>query len=249
MPGRVASNPHKRVLTESTKGNQNPVMPSPDSKKRKLNGALPNGKFQSSPAAMKSKLGSSQPKSRFETEVLEKLTQDINGLKENNSEKDQQWERPSLEGFDEKRDSLCFQQIDAEEGTLHGGKKTVKLFGVTEVSAINLAAKLVLIVTDWPLRSAPCHRLPPLPLCCCPCFLRPKRLSGFQSILRDPDRPTPARDPFRANGYAREFVWISGQPEEPVPQNYGERPKTYQSVADDYRKRRRELQRIVERRS
>lgn len=81
------------------------------------------------------KLGSSQPrKSQFEEEVLEKLTQDISGLKENNSEKDQQWERPRLENFEPSRDSICFQQIEAEEGTLHGGRATIKLFGATEVS-------------------------------------------------------------------------------------------------------------------
>ena len=76
---------------------------------------------------------SSQPKSQFEEEVLEKLTQDISGLKRNNSEKDQQWRRPSLDDFDPSADSLVFQQIEAEEGTLHGGKTTVKLFGTTEV--------------------------------------------------------------------------------------------------------------------
>jgi len=79
-------------------------------------------------------MGSSQPKSQFETEVLEKMTQDISGLKENNAEKDQQWDRPSLAGFDAKRDVLRFQSIDIEEGTLHGGKVTLKMFGVSEVS-------------------------------------------------------------------------------------------------------------------
>ncbi|KKY17429.1 putative dna polymerase delta catalytic subunit [Phaeomoniella chlamydospora] len=143
MPGRTVDNPHKRVLTESTKAN-NSILPSSDAKKRKLNGDLPNGKFRSSPAGPKSKLASSQPKSQFETEVLEKLTQDISGLKQNNSEKDQQWERPPLDGFDEQRDSLCFQQIDAEEGTLHGGKTTVKLFGVTETGH-----SVLLHVTDF----------------------------------------------------------------------------------------------------
>lgn len=81
-------------------------------------------------------LGSSQPKSHFEEEVLEKLTQDISGLKKKNSEKDQQWDRPDLSDFDEKRDNLIFQQIEAEEGTLHGGKTTVKLFGCTEVFGV-----------------------------------------------------------------------------------------------------------------
>lgn len=78
-------------------------------------------------------MGSSQPKSHFETEVLEKMTQDISDLKRSNTERDQQWDRPSLDDFDEKRDSLCFQQIEIEEGTLHGGQVTLRLFGVSEV--------------------------------------------------------------------------------------------------------------------
>jgi DNA polymerase delta subunit 1 len=54
-------------------------------------------------------------------------------LRKNNSEKDQEWARPSLTTFNSQTDSLCFQQIECEEGTLHDGKATVKLFGVTEV--------------------------------------------------------------------------------------------------------------------
>ena len=80
----------------------------------------------------KGKVGSSQP-SHFESEVLEKMTQDMGKLRKNNSEKDQVWARPGLEDFSAERDSLCFQQIECEEGTLHDGKATVKLFGVTEV--------------------------------------------------------------------------------------------------------------------
>ena len=133
MPGTLLQ-PPKRVLAESTKANQNAMAVTPNAaKKRKLDSDTPNGKFKSPHNGLKTKLRSSQPKSQFESEVLEKLTQDINGLKENNSEKDQQWERPALNDFNEKRDTLCFQQIEAEEGTLHGGKVTVKLFGVTEV--------------------------------------------------------------------------------------------------------------------
>lgn len=79
-------------------------------------------------------MGSSQPKSQFETEVLEKMTQDISDLKHNNAEKDQQWDRPALENFDPQKNSLRFQQIEVEEGTLHGGRVALKLFGVTEVS-------------------------------------------------------------------------------------------------------------------
>lgn len=84
---------------------------------------------------------SSQPKSQFESEVLEKLTQDIGDLKKSNSERDQQWRRPSLDGFNPDEDSLCFQQIEAEEGVIHGGKPTVKLFGVTEVSHLNVVTE------------------------------------------------------------------------------------------------------------
>lgn len=62
------------------------------------------------------------------------MTQDMAGLKKNNSEKDQDWARPRLGDFNPETDNLCFQQIEAEEGTLHGGKTTVKLFGVTEAS-------------------------------------------------------------------------------------------------------------------
>lgn len=120
------------VLANSTNNHQN-LLPSPSkSRKRRYDGTpisnitpkRPNGKH----------FGSSQPKSQFEEEVLDKLTQDINGLKNKNSEKDQQWSRPPLDDFDPTIDSLCFQQIEAEEGTLHGGKTTIKLFGATEVS-------------------------------------------------------------------------------------------------------------------
>jgi DNA polymerase delta subunit 1 len=135
MPGRVLQAP-KRVLNDST-NTHNGVKSPPSAKKRKLNG-YPNGNMPSSQHGadrFRSKLGSSQPKSQFETEVLEKMTQDINGLKEKNAETDQQWDRPPLDDFSEKKDSLCFQQIEIEEGTLHGGKVTLKLFGVSEVSS------------------------------------------------------------------------------------------------------------------
>lgn len=106
----------------------------PSSKKRRLEplSSSPASRLNSSQPAPGSKLGSSQPKSAFESEVLEKLSQDISELKQKNSEKDQSWERPAVVDFEPKRDSLIFQQIEAEEGTLHGGKATVKLFGVTE---------------------------------------------------------------------------------------------------------------------
>lgn len=66
------------------------------------------------------------------------MTQEMADLKKNNSEKDQQWDRPSLGDFNAKEDPICLQQIEVEEGTLHGGKATVKLFGVTAVSAVLL---------------------------------------------------------------------------------------------------------------
>ena len=136
MPAAVLK-PQKRVLADSTKINGNANhLPSPSSaKKRKLDiASSPATKLRAPQQGVKGQQGSSQPKSQFEEEVLEKLTQDINGLKQKNSEKDQQWDRPGLDDFDEQRDGLCFQQIEAEEGTLNGGRTTVKLFGVTEVS-------------------------------------------------------------------------------------------------------------------
>ena len=131
----VTMTPRKRVLGDCTKSyrNGNVLPPSSSAKKRKLNTGFKSTDL-SGQAAVHGKFGSSQPKSQFEEEVLEKLTQDISGLKKKNSEKDQQWDRPGLEDFDAKNDTLCFQQIDAEEGTLHGGRTAVKLFGVTEAS-------------------------------------------------------------------------------------------------------------------
>jgi DNA polymerase delta subunit 1 len=127
--------PQKRAFGEASSARSNiPATPASD-KKRKLEPptSSPAARFKSSQNGPKGKLGSSQPKSHFEAEVLEKLTSDMNELKQNNSEKDQQWERPGLGIFNPQVDNLCFQQIEAEEGTLHGGKATVKLFGVTSV--------------------------------------------------------------------------------------------------------------------
>ncbi|KAL9067126.1 MAG: hypothetical protein Q9161_007118 [Pseudevernia consocians] len=138
--------PPKKALADSTKAhrNVNPTILSPKTaKRRKIEvGSSPSKKLKLSQNSLKN--GSSQPKSQFEEEYLEKLTQDISGLKQQNSEKDQQWDRPSLDDFDEERDSLCFQQIEAEEGTLHGGRTTVKLFGVTETGH-----SVLLHVTDF----------------------------------------------------------------------------------------------------
>ena len=175
MPAAVLK-PQKRVLGDSTKAYSNPkvTLPSPSAaKRRKIEaGSSPKKKFQGSQNA--AKLGSSQPKSQFEEEVLEKLTQDISGLKQQNSEKDQQWDRPSLHGFDEGKDSLCFQQIEAEEGTLHGGRTAIKLFGVTEVKPPYIRFKKFeadSATSERSLRATACHRLPPLPLCRSSCIL------------------------------------------------------------------------------
>jgi DNA polymerase delta subunit 1 len=124
--------PQKRVLGD-TVNNPNGILNSASAlKKRKLDNE-PSVQFTPSSQIARRKVGSTQPqKSQFEEEVLEKLTQDIGDLKENNSEKDQQWERPPLGEFDEKKENVCFQQIDAEEATLMG-KPAIRLFGVTEV--------------------------------------------------------------------------------------------------------------------
>lgn len=126
--------PNRREFGEATVARQNVDVNASNLKKRKLEALqTPGQRFNSSQNGPKGKMGSSQP-SHFESEVLEKMTQDMGTLRENNSEKDQQWDRPSMKDFNANTDNLIFQQIEAEEGTLHGGKATVKLFGVTEVS-------------------------------------------------------------------------------------------------------------------
>jgi DNA polymerase delta subunit 1 len=138
MPTATTITSSKRILGDATNVRRNVPGPSPNSaKKRKfdaLSARLNRPRALAPPDGLHGKFGSSQPKSQFEEEVLDKLTQGMSELKEKNSEKDQQWARPSLDDFDENRDSLCFQQIEAEEGILNGGKTTVKLFGVTEVN-------------------------------------------------------------------------------------------------------------------
>ncbi|KAF2743478.1 catalytic subunit DNA polymeras-like protein delta [Sporormia fimetaria CBS 119925] len=126
----VAALPAKRVLADSTQNRTN-LQTSPRSAKRaklehqgKHNGkAVKNGNGA---------FGSSQPKSQFEEEVLERLSQDMVSLKHTNTENDQQWSRPQLHNFDPKRENLCFQQIEVEEGAFSGGRTAIKLFGVTE---------------------------------------------------------------------------------------------------------------------
>ena len=137
MAAAVQKTSMKRLLGDATNTRAN-QQPSPHSAKKlkfdhtaTKNGRLPvlnaNGSF-----------GSSQPKSRFEEEVLEKISQDITNLKQTNTEKDQQWARPPLtHDWSDGTKSLVFQQIEAEDGVLNGGKTTVKLFGVTEVAFLH----------------------------------------------------------------------------------------------------------------
>lgn len=129
MPSTIL--PQKRAFGEASNARRNIPATPLSSKKQRLEA------FSSSPAGQVSssqnKLGSSQPKSTFESDVLEKLSQDISDLKHNNTEKDQSLQRPPVAaGFSPRTDNLIFQQIEAEEGTLHGGQTTVKLFGVTD---------------------------------------------------------------------------------------------------------------------
>lgn len=162
MPGVVSRTPAKRVLAETTNTAHN-IKASPHSaKKRKLESPK---KFRK-PAGPNGALGSSQPKSQFEEEVLEKLSQNIDGLRKNNQEKDQQWARPSLADFNPDGDNLIFQQIEVEEGTLHGGKAALKLFGVTEVSGDTTRVRtcLLIIAPERSFSPPPCYRLPALSL-------------------------------------------------------------------------------------
>jgi DNA polymerase delta subunit 1 len=132
MPGTVQRAPAKRTLTEASNNRAN-VQASPRSAKKLKIG---NGSTNGGPPVKTANrsFNASQPApSQFE-QTLEKMTQDIEMLKANNTEKDQQWSRPPLPAdFSEVTQNLVFQQIEAEEGVLNGGKTTVKLFGVTEV--------------------------------------------------------------------------------------------------------------------
>jgi DNA polymerase delta subunit 1 len=136
MPAAIQKTPHKRLLSDATNTRANHQASPRSAKKLKFdNGSSQNGRktIQVGPHGS---FNSSQPaKSRFEEEVLEKMSQDLTNLKQTNTEKDQHWSRPPLtEDWEDGTHSLCFQQIEAEEGQLNGGKTTVKLFGVTEVS-------------------------------------------------------------------------------------------------------------------
>lgn len=241
MPAAVFK-PPKRVLGDSTntQRNVNSALPSPKSaKRRKLDNGSSPSKLKLSQNGPSSKFGSSQPKSQFEEEVLEKLTQDVGGLKKKNAEKDQQWERPGLDDFDENTDSLCFQQIEIEEGTLPGGKTTLKLFGVTEVGQPRDWRIHINPVPDWSFGPSACHRLSPLSLHCCSGVLHKARLRKLSNLPRLSVGYTSAGDKIRTDGSSREFDEVSRQSKESVPQNYGDRSKAHQQSPFDARKRRK----------
>jgi len=80
--------PQKRILGDTSNTRRNLLSSPASTKKRKLDPiSSPAARFKSSQNGPKGKIGSSQP-SQFESE-LEKMTQDIAGLKEHNSEKSQ----------------------------------------------------------------------------------------------------------------------------------------------------------------
>ncbi|KAJ4354904.1 DNA-directed DNA polymerase delta [Ascochyta clinopodiicola] len=129
MVGPVMKTPAKRALAEAS---SNRVNASPRSAKKLK---VENGNTTKGPPVKKANgpFNSSQAgPSQFE-DTLEKMTQDIESLKTKNTERDQQWKRPPLpEDFSEMTSKVVFQQIEAEESVLNGGKPAVKLFGVTE---------------------------------------------------------------------------------------------------------------------
>lgn len=150
--------PAKRALKDATNTAQHLATQLPSAKKRKLDRASSGIR---APWGDENAL-SSQPKSQFE-EQLEKLTPNISNLKSSNAEQDQKWQRPPLDDFDPASDKLCFQQIEAEEGTLSGNQQTVRLFGVTEVCWLIVNDTLSLTVrVDRSLCHASRHRLPSL---------------------------------------------------------------------------------------
>ncbi|KAF1835563.1 DNA polymerase delta catalytic subunit [Decorospora gaudefroyi] len=130
MAGTVTRAPAKRVLAETLKTRTN-VQASPRSAKKLK---LDDGTDKSRPPVKTANdsLGSSQPApSQFE-ETLHQMSQGMETLRSQNTEKDQQWRRPALPAdFDEMTHNLVFQQIECEDGTIND-RAAVKLFGVTE---------------------------------------------------------------------------------------------------------------------
>jgi hypothetical protein len=231
MPEAVAM-PQKRVLGDAT-NNPRSVLNTPGTvKKRKLD-AQPSATVNSlSQNGLRKTFGSSQPqKSQFEEEVLEKLTQDINGLKNSNSEKDQQWERPPLGDFDETKDNICFQQIDAEEGTITGGKTAVRLFGVTEVDLFSHSQ------STWfangfdagrAISFAPRHRVSTLPIYRGAGELHQGRLRSLSCLSREQTRTVSTSHSVGSNNNEREHLWISRKPEELLSEDHSHGTEVHQ---------------------
>jgi hypothetical protein len=166
--------PAKRVLQETTNIH---LSPQDSIKKRKLD--VPS-RFAKGD---ENKILSSQPKSSFE-EHLEQLSQDLTGLKQANAEKDQKWARPSLDGFNPAQDDITFQQIEVEEGTIHNGKQTLRLFGVTEVSNRKVSSRIYSnsVILVWSLCSPTCHRVSTLLLHCRSTQFPERRLQRISNI-------------------------------------------------------------------
>jgi DNA polymerase delta subunit 1 len=207
--------PQKRVLGDATNKDRNGFASPNAMKKRKLDNES-GGLKPPTQNGFRKGFGSTQPqKSVFEEEVLEKMTQDINDLKQSNAEKDQQWERPPLGPFNPATDNICFQQIDAEEGRMAGDRMAVRLFGVTEVISIFVpfVFQIMLYLTAAIGRSisfASCHRIPTLPLYRCPRRLHQGRLPTLQSLPRDQTGTKCPSHPTRGGHTAGEYLWFSG---------------------------------------
>lgn len=240
MPG-VTKQPAKRVLGDASSTRQNMQASPRSAKKLKLdNEATANGKAPVK-IANGSFNASQQQKSRFEEEVLEQLSQDIESLKQTNAERDQHWQRPPLpNNFNEMTHGITMQQIDAEEGVLNGGKGTIKLFGVTEVRWLRahpLSVKLSACAIGWSLGLVPCHKFPPLLLHCCAAQLPEERLRHLCNVprIRMPESIQSALgcDKLGSDDYEGEYSALPGQPKKPVPKNHGQRPQDDQSCTDN----------------
>lgn len=207
--------PQKRVLGDATNKERNALTSPNAMKKRKLDNES-GGLKTSTQKPFRKGFGSTQPqKSTFEEEVLEKMTQDINDLKQNNAEKDQQWERPPLGVFDPATENICFQQIDAEEGRMAGDKMAVRLFGVTEVHSplCRFPCRVILFLTAFagrPVSLASRHRISTLPLHRCPGRLHQGRLPALQSFPRDQTGTKCPGHPTRGGHFTGEHLWVSG---------------------------------------
>lgn len=172
------------------------------------------------------KISSSQPnKSQFEGD-LEKLTQDISGLKQN-LENDQQWDRPRLGTVNSDKHNLCFQQIEAEEGTLHGGQTAVKLFGVTEVCLYHpdLDSVLTGFRTGRQFGASACHWLYALHLHRGPLKLHARRHLELQELSGGTIGASAPGNPFGTDGHEGKHIWISGQSSESLSEDHGHRAR------------------------